>query len=69
VDGGCGDRRMTSGNRKLMKIADNVAGGVEAFHRCLLVRVDSQIAYAPYKSACSRSRAKRSGPAMPLNPG
>jgi hypothetical protein len=52
-----------------MKIADNVAGGVEAFHRCLLVRVDSQIAYAPYKSACSRSRAKRSGPAMPLNPG
>jgi hypothetical protein len=40
VDGGCGDRRMTSGNRKLMKIADNVAGGVEAFHRCLLVRVD-----------------------------
>jgi hypothetical protein len=28
VDGGCGDRRMTSGNRKLMKIADNVAGGV-----------------------------------------
>jgi hypothetical protein len=45
MDSRCGDRGMTGGNRELMKIADNVAGGVETVHRRLLVRVDCHIAY------------------------
>jgi hypothetical protein len=35
---------MADTHRKLMKITDNVASGVKAFHCCLLVRVHGYIA-------------------------
>jgi hypothetical protein len=45
MDGGRGDCRMTGSNRKLVKIADDVPGGVEAFHRRLLIYVDLEITH------------------------
>jgi hypothetical protein len=43
MDGGRGDRRVTGGNRELMKIANDVPGRVETFHTCPLLRVDDHI--------------------------
>jgi hypothetical protein len=43
MDGGRGDRRVTGGNRELMKIANDVSGRVETFHTCLLLGVDDHI--------------------------
>jgi hypothetical protein len=44
MDGGRGDSRVTSSNRELMKIANDVPGRIEAFHGCPLLRVDDHIA-------------------------
>ena len=45
MDGGRRDGRVTGSNRELVKIADDVSGGVEAFHRCLLVYVDLEVTH------------------------
>ena len=44
MDGGRGDRRVTGGNRELMKIADDVSSCIEGIHACPLLRVDDHIA-------------------------
>ena len=44
MNGGRGDRCVTCGHRKLVKIADNVAGGVEILNSRPLMYVDGQIA-------------------------
>jgi hypothetical protein len=44
VDCGRGDRRVTGGDRELMKIANDVPCRVETFHACPLLRVDDHVA-------------------------
>ena len=44
MDGGRGDRRVTGGNRELMKIANDVSRCIEGMHACPLLRVDDHIA-------------------------
>jgi hypothetical protein len=58
MDGGRGDHRVTSGNRELMKIANDVPGRIEAFHACPLLRVDDHIEAL---QTSERSRSRRVG--------
>jgi hypothetical protein len=44
MDSGRGDRRVTGGNRELVKVANDVPGRIEVVHACPLLRVDDHIA-------------------------